>query len=245
MIMEHQEHQTGGTVTTPQVEKALNTFQRMWGMIVNPGETFREILARPFFLVAMLLFVAASVAVILLILPKMLAFVVLEVEKLGAAELAAYQEHQESWVIGVTIVGAVIAPLITWLICALALKFYNMFVGKQVLFRQFFAVAVFAHVPVLLGSLVYASLVRSAPAENFDRVTTSLAALMPEAQGFIYLLLVHADPFVFWAIVLLGIGGALAMQVSVRSTTLYLLGLWALYALGAATLGTVFAPGPA
>lgn len=228
-----------------QEERRLNTVQRLWGVVFNPGETFRDIVARPYSLVAALAAIAVSLVATVLMLPKLQAFTAWQFEQMPAGtmspeELAAMQEYGAMAVTGGAIGGAIIVPVLIWLSWALALKFFNMFAGNRVSFRQLFAVAVYAYVPILLGGLLTAVMIVFSRAENLPYVTLSLAALFSGMEfGFAYTLLTRVDPFALWTIALLGIGGAQAMQVSARSTVGYLLLLWVLYAVAAAALGAV------
>jgi hypothetical protein len=228
-------------------EKHLNLVQRLWGVVFSPGETFRDILARPYWLAPGLVIVALSVLTIVLILPQLQAYALWEMERaaptLSEEELAAFEGVGMAVVGATAAFGAAVAPVFIWLVSSLALKFFNMFVGNQAPFRRFFAVAVYAYVPVLLGGLVVAVMIMFSRAENLPYVTTSLAALFPGLElGFTRGLLTSVDPFVFWAIALLGIGGAQAMQVNIRSIIVYLGLLWVLFAVAAAALGAAFAP---
>ncbi len=228
-------------------EKNLNMVQRLWGVVFSPGETFRDILARPYWLAPGLVIVALSVITIVLILPQLQAYALWETERaaptLSEEEMAAFEG------VGMAVMGATaafaaaLAPVFIWLVSSLVLKFFNMFVGNQTPFRRFFAVAVYAYVPVLLGGLVAAVMIMFTRVENLPYVTTSLAALFPGLEpGFTRGLLTSVDPFVFWAAALLGIGGAQAMQVNIRSIIVYLVLLWVLFAVAAAALGAAFAP---
>jgi len=223
--------------------KHLNTVRRLLGVVFNPGETFRDIVVRPYSLAVALVAITVSLVAAVLILPKLKAFTAWQLEQMppGAMspqELTAVQDYGAMAVTGAAIGGAIILPALIWLVCALLLKLFNMFAGNQTSFRQFFAVAVYAYVPVLLGGLVYAVIVLFSRAENFSYVTISLAALLPKMElGFTYTLLAQVNPFVLWTIVLLGMGGAQAMQVSIRSTVGYLLALWILYMVAAALYG--------
>jgi|Deesub1362A_J573_1020465.scaffolds.fasta_scaffold00091_33 hypothetical protein len=236
-----------GNDTARQEERRLNTIQRLWGVVFSPGETFRDIVARPYSLAAALAAIAVSVFSVVLVIPKLQAYTAWEMERaaemISPEEWAAYQEFGAAAVAGAAVVGAALAPVVIWLVCALVLKFFNMFAGEQVPFRQFFAVAVYAYVPVLLGGLVAAVMMMFSRVENFPYVTTSLAALFPGMEiGFAYYLLARVDPFALWTIALLGIGGAQAMRTSVRNLVVYLLVLWFLYAVVTAALGAAFTP---
>ncbi|MBE0467107.1 MAG: YIP1 family protein, partial [Candidatus Desulforudis sp.] len=232
-----------GDETVIQEERRLSTVQRLMGVVFSPGETFRDIVARPYSLAAALVAVAVSLVATVLILPKLQVFTAWQFKQMPAGmmspeELAAIQEYGAMAVAGGAIAVAIVGPVLIWLVCGLVLKLYNMFAGNQTSFRQFFAVAVYAYVPVLLGGLVYAVMIMFSRAENLPYVTTSLAALFPGMEyGFTYALLAQVNPFTLWAIALVGMGGAQAMQVSSRSTIGYLLALWVLYAVVAAWYG--------
>lgn len=224
-----------------QEERRLNTVQRLSGMVFNPGETLRDILARPYCLAAALAAIAVTLVTTVLILPKVQAFSAWQIE--SAAPGTVNPEDIAVYVTGASIGGALIAPVVIWLVWALALKFLNMFAGNRVSFGRFFAVSVYAYVPMLLGGLVTAVMIMLSRAENLPYVTTSLAALFPGMEiGFVYMLLTRVDPFTLWTIALLGIGGAQAMQVSIRTTVGYLLVLYVLYTLASAGLGAAFTP---
>ncbi len=236
-----------GSDAVAQNEKHLSTVQRLWGAVFNPGETFRDILARPYWLAPGLVIIAFSVVTVVLILPQLQTYALWEIERaagtMSPEELAAAEGAGMAVLAGGAVFAAAAAPMFIWLVSSLVLKFFNMFVGNQTSFGRFFAVAVYAYVPVLLGGLVAAVIIMFTRVENLPYVTTSLAALFPGIEpGFTRGLLTSVDPFVFWTIALFGIGGAQAMQVNIRSIIVYLGFLWVLFAVAGAALGAAFAP---
>ncbi len=130
-----------------------------------------------------------------------------------------------------SVLAALAGPWLLWLIIAVLLKIYDLFGAKGTRFGTLYAVAVYGYLPVLVGKIVHTAVVVGAPAENFGKVSLSLAAFLPYQKSFIYFFLTACNPFVWWSLALWGIGGAAAMRSRSSGGVFGLLfGSWFVYA---------------
>lgn len=78
------------------------------------------------------------------------------------------------------------------------------------------------------------------PAQNFARVSTSLAILLPgDKIDRLYLILSQVDPFFIWSLGLLVIGVLVAMKTTYKNTAVFIGVLWIVYVLALGLLTPV------
>ena len=217
-------------------------FQRLWGVIVAPGTTFRDIAERPTFWGIMLIQLGLGALFAWIISPKLQEFTRITLQKAGQGMSPELLQTTLKVVAIQAIVGAVLLPVIFWLAKAGLLKLYSQFALGAGTFRQLFSVAVWAAVPSLISGAVHTVLIMMTEASKMLSVQTSLALFLPkvEANSFLFLFLAQMDFFTIWGLVLLAIGAGAVFQQSPKKVGFYLFTLWLIFALATAGLSSYF-----
>ncbi|MCG8401036.1 MAG: YIP1 family protein [Firmicutes bacterium] len=232
---------TGEEIKHPENKEGnLNLWQRISGVLWGgPGKTFADIAARPGVTAMVLLLLSVSFLLALAILPKIKEFTLWTIQnEPNAVNMPPEAMSMATTLtVVVTLLGSVLAPLILWLIMAGLLKLYNAFAGEKAPFQTLFAVTVYAYLPVMLGSIIKTALIMTSPAQNFQKISTSLALLLPGDQmDRLYMVLMQVDPFFIWGVVLLAVGSSVVMKVAPVKTGAYVGALWLVYVLGVGLL---------
>lgn len=204
-------------------------------VLFSPGKGFAEIVREPAFLKPALVLCAISTLAGVILAPKIRAFTEWMLTE-GPAALPP-GKAEEALAVAPTaaavgsVVSAAVFPWLVWLLVAGLLRLYAMFSARETPFKALFAVAVYGYTPILLGGIITTLVALSAPAENTQNVSISLAAFLPVQKSFLYFFLTRCSPFTWWSLVLWGIGGAAAMKTRPGGPTVYLFVLWVLGAL--------------
>ncbi|MBU4533700.1 MAG: YIP1 family protein [Firmicutes bacterium] len=227
--------------------RGLSMGQRLVGVLTKPGETFTDIMQKPRFWGALGVLCGVALLSVVMVLSKLQAFMLLQLDGLPpvSAQEQATMENMVMTMGAVSgLVGAVVGVVFMCLVGAVILKLVNLFTGERAPFGTFFAVAVFAYVPLVLSALLHSLLRMASPAADFPYITTSLAVLLPKGEmGTNFFLLSQIEPFTIWSLVLLCIGGAVAMKTGLRAVALPLFSLWLLFVVGYAFLMPAVTPG--
>jgi hypothetical protein len=212
--------------------KNLSLWQRLTGVIVNPRPAFLDIAEHPNFIGGAIVLCAVNLLVALLCLPKLKDFTALMMEKAGPMppEAAAFKGIAGTVTSVTAILGAVIGPLLFWLLTAVLLLLFGYLTSKRTSFRSLYAVSVFAYVPTTIAGLIQGVLIALRPAEDLKNITTSLAMFLPAESGSLaYRVLSLIDPFGLWSLALLALGGAVALKTSFSKTAAFIFILWVIY----------------
>ncbi|MBO8129772.1 MAG: YIP1 family protein [Peptococcaceae bacterium] len=231
-------------------QPTLGVWQRIKGAVFSPVATFQDVAAHPRFAGGALAICGINLALTLLIAPKIKDFTRYSLSNnpnIASDQAAAVQNIAATSAVVSAAVMSVIGPFVLWLVYATILKVINFFSGERTPFSTLYAIATFAYVPALLGGLVGAFLILSAPVENFTSVTVSLAAILPtpenlQSPGPLYLFLSKINPFTIWSLALLSLGGALAMKTGTRVVATGVFGTWLVYITGYVVLISAFSP---
>lgn len=231
---------TGDGIKEPGDKGNLNLWQKISGVLWGgPRETFEDIAARPGVAAIVILLTSVIFIFALPLMFKMKEFTIWSIQNNPAA--ASTPAHTVSMAATVamvgTLVGAVLGPLIIWLIMAGLLKLFNAFTGENAPFKTLFAVTVYAYLPVMLASVIRAMLIMISPIQNIPKISTGLSMLLPgDHTGRLYVLLSQIDPFTIWGLVLLAVGSSVAMKVPAVKTGIYVGVLWVIFVLIAALI---------
>lgn len=216
--------------------KPASIGKRFTGILLNPKQTFEEIAQHPNWGWALLIITLINLACTLLTIPKLKIFLMETMQQqaqqnpaLNTPEMAHFAET--SGLIG-AIIGAMLVPAITCLIFALLLKIFNAFSGEKMPFRRFYAVSVYAYIPVLFTLLIQTVVIILSAHPDFAGAPSSLYAFFPSgATGFAANFAKQVEPFFLWSLYLLALGGSTLIRKPVRNTALYIFILWVIYAL--------------
>lgn len=220
-------------------DKGMSTGMRIAGMFINPVRTLEDVIRRPAALRAVVFFIGVNLLFTLAILDKIQEHAVWRVEYdpppgLSPEELIILAEQAPAMASLYSITGAVISPLITWLLVCLVLRLVGSGGGRMVSFPLLFTVAVFAMTPHMLG-LYLESVARffiDPHRLDFLYFSISAATLLPGSEYTPAFPLLNAiKPFTIWALVLASIGGAKVLGFKFARVGVPLIGLWLLLAL--------------
>ncbi len=212
-------------------------------VLTNPGKAFQEIVKNPRFGAAAVSLTVINLIFAVLTIPKAkeLALWTLENNPSGLSpdQIEAGRSIAANAAAGSVVVAAVVGPWVIWLVMATIMKIYAAISAKEAPFGTLFAVSVYGYVPALFGGIIGSIMTMFTAVENMAKISISLAVFSPAESGFLYYFLTACNPFTWWSLILLGIGGATVMK-NKRSTgmLIYLFALWLIFALISGALGT-------
>ena len=217
-------------------ETKMSVTQRFWKVLVAPGEAFTAIADDPKILWPGLIIMAISLLLTILVLPETKQFTreTLAASGQGPDQIALAMK----FVVPGALAGSIIGIIIVWLVQAGILALYNQFSVGVASFKQLFAIAVFASVPSIIKSVISTALIKTMGFKAALQVSTSLALFLGTANqtSFLYRFLGQIDLFTIWGIVLLILGGSLAMKKKVAGLAAYYGTIWLVYAVVMALL---------
>jgi len=227
-------------------ENVMSMPKRLWGVIVEPVKTFQAICEDPRALVPILAILGINLLLTVLFLPQIKE---ISAEAMAQAQTMTPEQIKAAlkWVgISAVIASAAVPPLI-WLVQAALLALFNQFTLGVGNFKQLYVVSFFAWMPAFLGGLVKTGLMAVMGVKQAMAVSTSLALVLPKGtnSGFLFMLLSKIEVFNIWSLILLVLGGSVAMKKDSKQVALYIFGIWLVYILLTAFLAakTGKAPG--
>ncbi|HEX3033019.1 MAG TPA: YIP1 family protein [Bacillota bacterium] len=229
-------------------QRDMTLWQRLVGVIANPGDTMTAIATKPTILWPMVMVIFANVAVFLMTVPKLKEFLLITFEKLPKQQMPPEQiAALKSYMAGNTAVlisgvSIVVIPLVAWLVYTLIFKLVNLFIGSEAPFKSLYAVSIMSSVPSVLGSLLRSILIAISPGKDLGYISTSAAVLLPKGEiGPLFTFLSNIDPFRIWSLALLAIGAAAVLRTSAKKMGIVAAVLWLLMT-AASVLMSLLAP---
>jgi hypothetical protein len=231
-----------GPAAPPPAAAKPNPWARLIGVLTAPTATFRSIAVRPTWVVALLVFLTASIASTAVLVPRIDREQMrrqmreqIEEQSGGAAdeEMLANAERVGLGCVAASGVGG---PLVLCFLLAALFLVFNL-VGGEIDYRTSLAVTAHALMPITLLSLlaIPVALGRgSLDLEELQRggglLPSNLAALAPEDSGpRLFALLASFDLFTLWTLALLIVGYHVAARVSKGVAAGVLIGCWLLW----------------
>lgn len=211
-------------------EKQMTVPQRLWGVLVQPVKTFQEICRDPRFLVPMIVLLAVELLLAIWLLPQIKEFTAETMKQAG--NLSADQiQAALKWTTISAVIATVVGPPLVWLVQAALLALFNQFSIGAAKFKQLFAVAFYAWIPAFLGGVIKSVLTGFIGIKKAMAVSTSLTLLLPRSvdSGFLFVFLSKFDIFGLWSLILLVLGGSIAMQKDGKKLALFIFGIWLVY----------------
>lgn len=223
----------------PDAPVSMNLSSRIIGTFLSPRAVFEDVAGKPTWLPTLLFICIINLAFSLLTIPKVREFteITLQAQLQAVPEAADFTAMVMQTISITTIAGAAFSPVIFCLVAAGLLKLCNMFTAEPTPYRKFYAVSVYACLPMLIASIIASILTLMTPAANLSEVSTGLYLLFPPGStGFAAALARQVDPFYLWTIFLVAMGGAVISRGKTKSYAIFMFALWAIFAVGSAFL---------
>lgn len=212
------------------MEKAkMPTTERFGKVISSPGKAFADIAQDPRILWSGLIIIVINLALTLLVMSETKVFTEQTLVTSGASQDQIALAMK--FVLPGAIAGAIFAMPLSWLVMAAILALYNQFSVGEARFKQLFAVAVFAGIPSVIKGVISTGLIKTMGFKAALQVSTSLAILWGNADStsFLYRLMEKIELFNIWGLILLILGGSIAMKKKPQGLALFLGGIWLVY----------------
>lgn len=211
-------------------ESSMSMPRRFWGVVVEPVKTFKEIREDPRAVMPIIVVLAINLLLAIWLLPQIKELTeetLKQTPNMTSEQIKAVLK----WTGISTIIGAIVGPPLIWLVQAALLALFNQFSLGAAKFKQLFAVAFYAWIPAFLGGLIKSILMAVMGGKQAMAFSTSLALLLPRNtdSGFWFMLLSKFDVFGIWSLILLVLGGSIAMQKDGKKLAFYIFGLWLVY----------------
>lgn len=231
-----------------QEKKELSLVQRLTGVITNPKKTFEDINEKPKVVGALIIVVIMQLISTIIIMPKLIDSSLIILKKMPNYS-PGMEGVTKAAVIGGGIFGAILTPIIVWLIISGLLKLFTTFTGDDGNFKNIFTVNIFAYLPVVIGGYVKAVILYSINPENISNVQTSLALLLPTPDsptkpGALFTFLSAMDVFSIWNLILLTIGSAVVFKISNKKAGFMVFGIFLIYVLAITAISALTAKLP-
>ncbi|NPV91508.1 MAG: YIP1 family protein [Firmicutes bacterium] len=227
---------------TEELVQPMGFGKRLLGVFFSPVETFRDIAERPKFLVVLLLQLAVTLILTFLLRDKTWELSLAILQKTGQS----YSAEQLASMKVITLItglasSLIVIPIIILVIAGL-LKFFSQFTLGEGSFKAVFSAVTWSMLPTMLGGIITSVLAMFATAQEMMRISTSLALFYSSGAttSFAYQFLSRIDFFTIWSLVLMAIGGGLALKQSPKKVGGFLFVLWLIYAVGVSALGSIF-----
>jgi hypothetical protein len=219
----------------------INTFKRLTGVITNPVATFEDIRKRPDYLAPILLMLLTSIIAASIITPIALDTTFKELsEKTPEAADRINAMRPVGYIMG--IIGAVVTPLVIWLVMTALIHVFAGFAGGEGEFKPLLSVLGYAGIPGYLKAIVMTIVVFLT--EN-PRPKLGLDILFrPEdtVGKIINVVLSNIEILNLWYIALLIIGISVAKQMS-RKQAVIPWAIWWVIITALQVVGTLFQKG--
>ncbi|HBV96527.1 MAG TPA: hypothetical protein DEF36_05745 [Desulfotomaculum sp.] len=214
------------------MEEKMSLWKMMYGAVWgSPAKTLEHIIQRPRFWGAMGLITAINFLMTIPLLPKLREAAIWSMQSMPQ-EIRLPAAQMDSYATAITYAGAagaVLLPILFWLAAAALLKLFNAFTGEKTSFSSLFAVSIFSYLPVVLDGIIKTPLTMAAQVQNMTRITISPAIFMTPSEGLspgrAYTFLSQFDPFIIWTLIIMALGGSIAMKVPFRKTAIYIASL--------------------
>jgi hypothetical protein len=223
-----------------------SSFGRLLGVLVAPGKTFRSIAERPTWVVPLLLLLALGTAAAYMMQQRVdqEELVRHQVSQFGMEDISDDQvqqmvERNEKMGPVTLLVGPIMTAVIFFIV---ALVFWVAFkmLGSEMDYRSSLATSVHGLLPSAISLLLTLLILLGRNAVTPEEVmsggilTSSAAALAPDASPVVRSLLGSLDVFSIWSLILLVIGYRVVAKVSTKAAAITVIVLWLVYVLGKA-----------
>jgi len=231
----------------PQEEQGDSFFSRAMNVFIAPASAFESIANRPDFWWPLVVVLAASYAIVELMLEKIGAGQIVRrsIELSGqAAKMTPDQVEQAVTNAGkitaiiMRVLGVVAPPIVLLIIAAVGLLFLNAIFGASLRFKTCFSVVCYANLVGLVGFVLGFVMILFGDPEQFNPsnfVPTNVAFFLNPltTPKPLYVIASSFDIFQVWVVLLSSLGLSVAARRKVSTTAVFLcyLGAWVLWVL--------------
>ena len=205
----------------PEAQAPINHFGRMIGVFFSPGPTFADIARRPSWIFPVILSTVVTLGTFAVMNQKVDGRDVAmkrNEESSRASQLSPEPKQQQAemgakitpYILYAT--GLVLPVLMTVVVGAVMLGAFNLLGGANTNFRTSLAIVAHSYLVLILSSILLIIILFLKPPGTLDvdnPVATNLAAFLPaDSAKWLQALGKNIDIFIFWVLVLMGIGFA-------------------------------------
>ncbi|WP_068962419.1 Yip1 family protein [Desulfosporosinus sp. BG] len=207
----------------------MSLAERFGKVIISPSKAFADIAQEPRILWPGLIIIVLNLALTLLIMSETKVFTEQTMVTSGANQ--AQIDLAMKFVLPGAIGGTILVLPLSWLVMAALLALFNQFSVGEARFKQLYAVAVFAGIPAVIKTVISTVLIKTMGFKAALQVSTSLAIVLGNADStsLLYRLMDKIELFNIWGLILLIMGGSIAMQKKARGLALFLGVIWLIY----------------
>jgi Yip1 domain len=228
----------------PAPPAKMNDFARVVGVLFNPRATYQDIVARPTWLVPLVLLMILAVAVIALFSQRVgwRSFMEKQFDKDPRISQLSPEDRDKAMdravkftppiVYAAAVVGTFIAPVV---VAAVMLLAFNLLAGARITYKTAFAIVAFSWMPYLIHALLSILLLflKSPDTIDLEHLVASNpgAFLSSDSAKWLMTLGTSLDIFTIWAIVLQGVGFSAAepKKISFAKGVTIVAIVWAIY----------------
>lgn len=209
----------------------LSLIQRLIGIIVSPGKTFRYIKNKPDWIIPLLIIITISVSAQIVIKPYFFnsreydKIITDMMEKADMDRDSAEEIMYKQMTIFMPVGALIMTPLILLLFSGAMFLGGNLVMGGETSFKHLFSINAYVAIVGIVGMLLKFPLIM---AKGSTDVLTSLALLMPPDadETIIYKLLSLFDVIVLWESVVAAIGLAIIYNWTQKKANTLVISMW-------------------
>lgn len=223
------------------VQQDKNFFAKWIGIYFSPTETFKSIDQKPDWILPLLVTAILTIGFVLIIAPYTQDAAIEAMMDRGMTEDQAYEMLESPFMKYINpILGGVGVFIVSFIIAGAFYLVFSFILGGESTYKK--VLSVYAYTGFAVGFVTILVKLPLMIAKGSYKVQTSLAAFLPidMEEKFLYKLFAHFDVFIIWELILFTIGFGLIYKFSRGKAATGVIGLWAIYVIGAILLGNIF-----
>jgi hypothetical protein len=234
-----------GTSAVTGPEK-MSEFARLTGVVWSPGVAFRDVAARPRWWPPLVLIILLSLAFNYMFNQRggwehffrQQAETNTQMQKMPADQREQIMAQQLKFGPVMGYVGGVVGiPIVALMVGGVFLLVFKMFLGAELTFRQAFAIASYAMIPLIFSTAMSMAMLLLKDPSEFDLqypALTNIGAFLDSVNTpkWLLSLATSIDAFTLWILALLATGfSAAARKISWSTAMACVVGTWSVYVL--------------
>jgi len=118
-------------------------------------------------------------------------------------------------------IGILLKPIVMILVITLLIKLISLFFIIECSFKKLFCLNTLSYIPVIVGDIIKAVLIKFVPTGNIPNVTTSMTLFLDIPSNnpdLIYKLFSFVDIFFIWSLLLIAISTSIAFNINTKKS---------------------------